>query len=66
MAGPLAARRAARAARRLYPFALAAYERWQRMSPEEKERYKARARRYAERGRYAVEQARLRREARRR
>ena len=61
MPAPLAAARAARAARRLYPVAIAAYERWQRMSPEEKERYKKRARDFAERGRRAAEQARKRR-----
>ena len=33
----------ARYARRAYPIVLAAYERWQALSDEEKERYKARA-----------------------
>ena len=42
------ARRAARMARRLYPLALAAYRRWDRLSPQEKERYKRQARQYAE------------------
>ena len=47
--GPAAnARRAARMARRLYPLALAAYHRWDRLSPQEKERYKSQARQYAE------------------
>ena len=47
--GPAAnARRAARMARRLYPLALAAYHRWDRLSPQEKERYKRQARQYAE------------------
>jgi hypothetical protein len=31
-----------------------AWERWQALSPDEKERYKARAREYAERGRKAI------------
>jgi hypothetical protein len=47
-------RGAARAARRLYPIALAAWERWQRLSPEEKERYRMKAREYARRGRDAA------------
>jgi hypothetical protein len=38
-----------------------AWERWQALSPEQKERYKRRAREYAERGRKAVEQRRRRR-----
>ena len=61
--GPGRLSRAARGARRLWPFVLMAWERWQKLSPEEKERYKARARDYAERGRRAVE-ARRRRERR--
>jgi hypothetical protein len=51
MAGPLAASRAARLARRAYPLAVAAYNRWQALSDEEKERYKQRARAVAARGR---------------
>jgi hypothetical protein len=51
MAAPLAAARALRTARRLYPLAVAAYRRWDAMSDEEKERYKQRARHFAERGR---------------
>jgi hypothetical protein len=50
MAAPLAIARAVRMARRYYPVAMAAYRRWQSLSPEEKERYKERARGYAERG----------------
>lgn len=57
---PLAATRAARAARRLYPLALAAYRRWQSLPPEEQERYRAMARQYAARGRGAVDQVRNR------
>jgi hypothetical protein len=66
MPAPLVAQRAARAARRLWPVALMAYERWQSLSPEEKERYRRQAQQYAARGRRAVEQARARRQKRRR
>jgi hypothetical protein len=38
-----------------------AWERWQALSPEEKERYKKRARGYAARGRKALEAQRRRR-----
>ena len=48
----------ARYARRAYPIVLAAYERWQSLSDEEKERYKARARAAGERGRKLIEQRR--------
>jgi hypothetical protein len=47
--------------RRVWPFVLMAWERWQALSPAEKERYKARARDYADRGRSALEQRRRRR-----
>jgi len=48
----------ARAARRAWPLVLAAYERWQALSPEEKERYKQRARAAGERGRRVIEHRR--------
>jgi hypothetical protein len=48
MPGPGSARRAVRVAKRLYPLAVAAYHRWDQLSPREKERYKRQARRYAE------------------
>ena len=51
MAGPLYARRAVRYARRAWPFVLAAYRRWERMTPEEKERYRRAVRQAADRGR---------------
>jgi hypothetical protein len=51
MAGPLYARRAYRYARRAWPFVLAAYRRWERMTPEEKERYKRTAQQTVQRGR---------------
>ena len=49
-----------RQARRAWPYLRMAWERWQALSPAEKERYKRRARDAAERGRKAVEQARKR------
>ena len=60
MAGRVAAAR--RLARRLTPFVMEAYRRWQALSPEEKERYRRQARGYADRGRNAIEQARSRRQ----
>jgi hypothetical protein len=48
----------ARYARRAYPIILAAYERWQSLSDEEKERYKAHVRTASERGRRMIEQRR--------
>lgn len=59
MPGRVAAAR--RLARRLTPFAMEAYRRWQALAPEEKERYMRQARGYADRGRHALEQARHRR-----
>jgi glycogen debranching enzyme len=47
--------------RRLWPYILMAWERWQQLSPEEKERYKRQARDYAERGRKALDERRKRR-----
>jgi hypothetical protein len=44
-------RRAVHNARRLWPFVMMAWERWQKLSPAEKERYKLQAREYAQRGR---------------
>jgi len=52
--------RAAKAGRRAWPMMLMAYERWQALSPAEKERYRRQAREYAERGRSALENARRR------
>ena len=42
--------RVIKVARRVAPLAAEAYRRWNQLSPEEKERYKARARMYAARG----------------
>ena len=47
-------RRAWKGARRLWPYMLMAWERWQSLPDDEKERYKRRAREYAERGRKAI------------
>ena len=46
--------RAVRTARRLWPYVMMAWERWQSLSPDEKERYKRQARDYADRGRKAL------------
>jgi hypothetical protein len=50
--------RAVHGARRLWPFVLMAWERWQALSPAEKERYKARARDYAGRGKRMIDSRR--------
>jgi hypothetical protein len=55
-----------RTARRLAPLALEAWRRWQALPPEEKARYRALARRYAERGRTVGRGARDRLATRRR
>jgi glycogen debranching enzyme len=47
--------------RRLWPYVLMAWERWQQLSPEEKERYKKQARDYAERGKKMLDERRKRR-----
>jgi hypothetical protein len=59
-AGSGRAARAAHGARRLWPYVLMAWERWQSLSPEEKERYKRRARDYADRGRKVLDERRRR------
>ena len=53
--GPGRASRAAYSARRLWPYVLMAWERWQSLPPDQRERYKRQARDYAERGRKALE-----------
>jgi len=53
--------RMAHSARRIWPLVLMAWERWQSLSPEQKERYKRQARDYSERGRKALEERRRRR-----
>ena len=54
-------RGAVRGARRLWPYVLMAWERWQSLSPEDKERYKKQARGFADRGRKTLEAQRRRR-----
>ena len=49
-------------ARRLWPYLLMAWERWQSLSPEEKERYKSQARAYADRGKRLLDDELKRRE----
>jgi TRAP-type C4-dicarboxylate transport system substrate-binding protein len=51
-------RRAAQAGRRAWPFVLMAWERWQKLPQEEKDRYRRQAQEYAQRGRKAIEQRR--------
>ena len=53
--------RATSAGRRAWPIILMAWERWQSLSEEEKERYRARAREAGAKGRAAFEQARKKR-----
>ena len=55
----LAARRAVRYARRAWPFILAAYRRWERLTPEEKARYQKAVRDAAGRGRRVVTERRV-------
>jgi hypothetical protein len=57
--------RATSAGRRAWPLILMAWERWQSLSEDEKERYRARAREAAAKGRAALEQARSRTKKRR-
>ena len=54
-------RSAARGARRAWPYVLMAWERWQSLTPEEKERYRKQARTYIERGRKALDAQRRKR-----
>jgi hypothetical protein len=55
------ARNAVGGVRRAWPYLLMAWERWQSLSPEEKERYKKQARLYADRGKKALEAQRRKR-----
>jgi hypothetical protein len=54
-------RGAVRGARRLWPYMLMAWEHWQNLSEEEKERYKKQARGYVNRGKRALDAQRTRR-----
>jgi hypothetical protein len=53
--------RATRVTRRAWPLLMMAWERWQRLEPEQKERYLRQARGYADRGRKLVEDRRRKR-----
>ena len=53
--------RAMRVYRRTWPLVLMAWERWQKLEPEQKERYIKQAREYADRGRKAIEERRRKR-----
>ena len=61
--GPKGARlaRGRSAVKRAWPVVLMAWERWQALPEQDKERYRRQARQYAERGRKAVIQASRRR-----
>ena len=50
--------RATRGARVAWPILMMAWERWQKLEPEQKERYMRQARDYAQRGRQAIDQRR--------
>jgi glycogen debranching enzyme len=54
-------RGAVRGVRRVWPYVLMAWERWQSLSPDEKERYKKQARGYIDRGRKALDAQRRKR-----
>ena len=49
-----------RGVRRMWPYVLMAWERWQSLSPEDKERYRKQARGYVDRGRSALDAQRRR------
>jgi TRAP-type C4-dicarboxylate transport system substrate-binding protein len=53
--------RAARGIRRAWPIVLMAWERWQKLPPHEKERYKRQAQDYAKRGRKLIDERRRKR-----
>ena len=58
--GPGRSSKAVTNVRRLWPYMLMAWERWQALPPEKKEQYKRQAREAAERGRKVVDQRRKR------
>jgi hypothetical protein len=59
--GPGRGSKAVTNARRLWPYLLMAWERWQALPPEKKEQYKRQARDAADRGRKALDQERRKR-----
>jgi hypothetical protein len=54
-------RSAVRGARRVWPYVLMAWEHWQSLSEEERERYKKRARGYFDQGKKALDAQRSKR-----
>ncbi len=59
--GPGRAGKTAAGLRRMWPFVLMAWERWQSLTDEDKERYKRQARGYAQRGRAMLDEQRRKR-----
>jgi hypothetical protein len=53
-------RRGGSAAKRAWPVVMMAWERWQALPEQDKERYRRRAREYAQRGRRALDERRRR------
>ena len=51
-------RTAARGVRRAWPFVLMAWERWQQLPQDEKDRYRRQAQQYAQRGRKLLDERR--------
>jgi ribosomal protein L34 len=58
--GPSRGSKAITNARRLWPYLLMAWERWQALPPEKKEQYKRQARDAADRGRRVLDERRRR------
>jgi ribosomal protein L34 len=58
--GPSRGAKAVTNVRRMWPYLLMAWERWQALPPEKKEQYKRQAREAAERGRKVLDQRRKR------
>jgi hypothetical protein len=59
--GPGRGSKAVTNAKRLWPYLLMAWERWQALPPEKKEQYKRQARDAADRGRKALDEQRRKR-----
>ena len=59
--GPGRGAKAVQNARRLWPYFLMAWQRWQALPPEQKERYRRQAGEYAQRGRKVIEDQRRKR-----
>ena len=54
-------RKTARGVRRAWPFMLMAWERWQQLPQDEKDRYRRQAQQYAQRGRKLLDERRRKR-----